>query len=337
MSCGSVGIAAGPDAAAGCVDCLTSSGSCTAERACTSSAECIQAGLCWASCFGSPDCTAACAPPSEAGAALYYAAGYAFSSCGTACAVQVNWNCVGHVKAPAPTSSGSALAVYTGNLISYDGVSGVDVEACYAGDPACSAPYAHGVTEPSPPPAGIPLGTTTYASTVLQVPASLGGHGLEAGNYLQLTSPDVAPVLFFWGFSVSRPGENFIIGLAPQAQWQQWLGQAVTWDPSRGLVIFSVSDCTPPASAAIGVRVDLDSSDAAVREFYVQGGITPSFSARETDGTGGIARLGGGFVNVSPGTVTLTATPVALGRVASRATVLVRAGTVTLANLLPGP
>jgi hypothetical protein len=45
----------------------------------------------------------------------------------------------------------------------------------------------------------------------------------------------------------------------------------------------------------------------------------------------------GGFVDVPPGTVTPTATPRAIGKPSSHATVLVRAGTLTFANLYPTP
>ena len=68
-------------------------------------------------------------------------------------------------------------------------------------------------------------------------------------------------------------------------------------------------------------------SDQAVREFY---GTTFDFTATQTDGSGL-----GGFVNVPPGAVTVTATPIALGKPSSKRTVLVRAGTFTGFYLLP--
>jgi hypothetical protein len=321
LSCGTVVVQSLPDAAAGCAQCLTTNGSCPDERACASSEECSNAGACWTDCFWSIDC--GCTPSTEAGVALYNAAGRGLKACGTACGIGVNWSCVGHLSWPEPTPNGSTFTVDVLDLISYQGLSGVDVSACYAADPGCSAPSGHGVTD-----AGVAM---------FPVAPALVGHGLEANNYLQLTLPGTVPALFYWGFPVSQPSETFGDAVGTQAEWAQFFGrgdQTVTWDTSRGIVVFNAPDCTNYGSS-VGVQVALEPTDPLIRKFY---GSPPSFAATETNGTGLRPYLGfGGFVNVPPGTVSLTATPRAIGKVSSQATVYVRQGTVTFVILHPTP
>jgi hypothetical protein len=76
-------------------------------------------------------------------------------------------------------------------------------------------------------------------------------------------------------------------------------------------------------------------SDPLVSEFYFHDG-SPSTTATETDGAPGYG-IAGGFTNVPAGMVTLIATPRAVGKPSSHATVLVRAGAITFANLNPTP
>jgi hypothetical protein len=209
--------------------------------------------------------------------------------------------------------------------LSVQGLSGADVYACYGWDWGCDAgPYARGMTD-----AG--------GSVVLPVAPSPVGRGLDANNYLQVTLNGEAPSLYYWGFNVSNPPpQGFTIPLASQAEWQQIIGPSVPLDPSRGMVLFYVDDCTPIINwQAAGVQVSLDVKDKFISEYYFSQGGSPSFVATETGGTGGIGGPSGGFVNVPQGSVTLTAVPRAIGIPSSHATVWVRAGAVTIANLMP--
>jgi len=327
LSCGLTAGRAPPDAAASCAQCLAANGSCPAQHACFSSGDCSNAAVCFGRCFTSIDC--GCTPSTEAGVALYDNAGVDFLQCGAACGVGVNWTCVGHVSWPAPTSNGSMLSAAVGDPITFQGLSGVTVEACYASDTSCSSAYAQGTTD----------ATDAGGSATLAVPPSLIGHGLEANNYLQATMSGAIPTLYFWGFPISQPDEGFIFALGSQAEWEQVLAleqNNVTWESDRGTVVFHVNGCGP--GDGIGVQVSLDAMDSATHQFYMQAG-TPSFTATETAGpaTAQSAAGSGGFVNVAAGIVTLTATPLAIGKPSSHATVLVRAGAVTFANLFPTP
>jgi len=81
--------------------------------------------------------------------------------------------------------------------------------------------------------------------------------------------------------------------------------------------------------------VALDVTDSGIREYYYRGSV-PDFNATETDSSN-LDGMKGGFVKVPPGMVTLTATPRATSKPSSRATVYVRAGTITYVNLHPTP
>jgi hypothetical protein len=208
------------------------------------------------------------------------------------------------------------------------GLSGADVWACYAADLGCSAPYAHAVTDEG--------GTAR-----VQVAPALIGHGLEAGNYLQITLADAGtvPTLSFWGFPVGQQTATLTaVGIASEAFWQRAVTRGgVTWDTSRGIVFFGVGDCTPWAGG-IDVEVTLDPSDPLIREFYYSQGIPHfDFDATSTEPPAIQTPLSGGFVNVPAGPVTLTATPRAIGRPTSRATAYARADTVTFVELHPSP
>jgi hypothetical protein len=119
----------------------------------------------------------------------------------------------------------------------------------------------------------------------------------------------------------------------PDEAQSLFMAHGVTWDyQARGVVLFSVPDCSRPgAGLASGVQVTLEGgmSDPAVRRWY--GRTSFDFNATETsDGAGG-------FVNVLPGAVTVAATPVAIGRPSSKVPIWVRADTVTVVFLVPTP
>ncbi len=110
----------------------------------------------------------------------------------------------------------------------------------------------------------------------------------------------------------------------------------VAWDMTRGWLQFETYDCTGNPVGAAGVQVTLDSTDPLVRAYYYPAnGGTPSYTATET-ATSQVG-AGGGFVNVPPGVVNLTATLVATGQAFSHAHVIVRAGTLTTVFMFPSP
>jgi hypothetical protein len=230
-----------------------------------------------------------------------------------------NWTCVGKVAWPGANPDGSALTVMTGDPVTFGAVSGVAVSGCYSADTDCGSPFVQGIT-------------SLDGSVLLEVPSSPFGRKLDPSNYLQLMPDAGVPTLYYWGFPISAPQQLFPVGIASSLAE---LSQTTTSDPSLGTVEFYVYDCTPNWGNAVGVQVTLEGTDAGVRPFYFQGSV-PSFTATETAGTS-ILLPSGGFLDVPPGTVTLTATPLAIGKPSSHATIEVRPGTITYVHMYPTP
>ena len=97
-------------------------------------------------------------------------------------------------------------------------------------------------------------------------------------------------------------------------------------DPARGYVAAAVFDCQGGATAP-GVAITLDTADARTR------GFTPSLvAATATDNSGS------SFFRLSrAGNLLVTATPSAVGKVASKVTAIVRAGASTVVLMYPTP
>ena len=156
--------------------------------------------------------------------------------------------------------------------------------------------------------------------------------GVGANGYLELTSATTVPQLFYWGYPVSESRAPLALPydfvLTPMALQQVGIGERVTqdpsaesWDSSRGQL---------RRGAASGVQVTIDGTDGQVMgPFY---GTSYNLSATATDATALAA-----FYNVPPGTVTVTATPLVLGKPSAHASILVRAGYETVMMLRPTP
>jgi hypothetical protein len=220
---------------------------------------------------------------------------------------------------PVATTNATTLTLQTVDFFSMQALSGADVSVCRYAD-RCMPPVVSGTTD----------GT---GNLVLPVPASMVGTELAADSYVQVTSGSTVPLFFFWGYPITQPrvaigasGQTVFVETAAEARNS---AQGIVLDPTRGTLLFVVSDCA--CVPATGVDVAIDRMDSAVRRFY---GTNYDFAATQT-GAGGSSF--GGFFDVPAGTVNVTATPVSLGKVASRYTVFVEAGAVTQVMMYPTP
>jgi hypothetical protein len=103
-----------------------------------------------------------------------------------------------------------------------------------------------------------------------------------------------------------------------------------TIDPTRGHFVANAQDCG--FSAAAGVSFTVDTADAQTRSFYFVGGV-PSPAATATDQS-----AVGGFVNLPPHLVLLTATSAAAGgKSMGSLTFVVRPGAFTSSSFPPVP
>ncbi len=333
LACGSQGaLLPVPDAAAACEGCFENSTSlCASARACDTNAGCIG----WQQCYGTcttPDCRTRCAGEfgldgGVAGTASPFGAtpaelsssigGLANGPCAGPCGEGGNWSCLGHSTWPNSTLGGTTLET---QVLDRSGahVAGVSVSACRFGDPACDQPLnlvpaqsdANGFVRVSVPPAPNLIDT------------------VGPDTFVKFSSPTIFPSLYFLGYPVSEP-------VAPIAS--PWVLVTSTstpppgWDTSLGLINAVPLDCVGAAAAGVTIAIDVTDAGAFPYCFENQSAVTTGVSVTTANGSG----YGCGFVNVPPGTVTVTATPVALGRRSSHLQVLAQPGTITNVFLYP--
>jgi hypothetical protein len=331
LACGAVGsvLASSPDAAPDCQSCVQAHG-CQAGRACASSAECIDVDQCERGCL-TLDCMEACVSQRDAGATLALATRQVFvGNCASQCGLGSDWSCVGNVSWPVAQSKTVAVTVAVENG-SGQPVPGAELsvsEYCPPSDEGGTPVLMAGQTD----------GTGTATLTVPQSTTAGPGfnHGLD--GCIAATAPGYLPTFWYWGFPLTEPAVVFTA--TEPGGGKHWIplisasdfaalntAASVTQDPSRGIVGVTLPDCI--GGSAPGVKVTTDPDDPAVRVLY-----GTSFSAAETvsDPTG-LAFL----VNVSPGPLTLIATPTAIGKPSSHITVNVAASTFTEVLMYPTP
>jgi hypothetical protein len=316
LTCGDVAPFVEPDAADSCQAC-TNEYACKSEKACATSVDCLSWAQCQLAC-STLDCEQDCTSGNDAGLSL--AEAVAASQCTKVCPLR-NWDCVGRVSWPQSTSNATTLSATVLDYSSHQKVSGVTAALCSATDPTCTPALAE----------SMPTDATGYL-TLDVPPLALPNLDLAPKGYVQVTSPTQVTTLLYWGYPVSEPKAPlgtalFVFTPTELQQMEDALG--VKQESSRAIVWFAVRSCFPFIGDASGVQVALD-DDPMLRPYY---GLPLNPSAAATDSSGL-----GAFFNVQAGaTVTLTATPMALGEASSHATVFTQAGTITLVWMYPTP
>jgi hypothetical protein len=180
-------------------------------------------------------------------------------------------------------------------------------------------------------------------------------------GYLRIEGPDAAGVErvgYLWYFS--QPLVNTyvfpILAMTPEFRqdviYGRVLGSNIEWNVERGEIAINVTDCSaasPPTQEVDGVEVanapglnapgvhltidDEDASDDATRPFYFSDG-NPVWPRRVQDQMTDASGLGG-FLNVPPGPIPITAFPESLDGPSGSDTLLVRANFLTTVRLLP--
>jgi hypothetical protein len=178
----------------------------------------------------------------------------------------------------------------------------------------CAQPLGHGQTDAS-----------GLAAFPVQNPTLISPLGIN--GYLQLVLPGYVPTLLYWGFPLSEAtDDNNWKFVTPAVNQQLAATGGVTLDPMRGQITVRVFDCLPRPAPEVEVTTNI--TDPKMSEFYgLAFNRTPP-----TDSSGLVF-----FNNVPVGPVTLTATPVALGRPSSKVAVSVRAGFDTAVEMWVTP
>jgi hypothetical protein len=243
-----------------------------------------------------------------------HAHGEAFA--GSVCIKQVcepdpTWACLGGVDWPTPTDVRKAtVTIKVRDLITEEPMVGVTGRLCRKLDLTCSDP----VTSD--------LAADQNGNLVVIVDVGFDG-------YVEMRAKDKMPGLYFFYPPVDGDREvSFVPLLNPAVlgQFAQLNGKQLVAD--RGHVLIGAYDCQK--HPAEGLRFATTDGDGETTPFYVLEKL-PKVTATETDRSGR-----GGFINLRPGTVTVSADLVD-GRHVGSASVLVRSGTITYTSLVPSP
>jgi hypothetical protein len=288
LVCGGVAEAANPDAANTCQDCFRSQG-CNAAVACMSDLTCAT----YAFCAVESVTPGACASLLDGGvdaASAFVSVG--FSYCYSACELDSEWSCVGHVEWPPATSAELTIHLRVQDVVTQVGVPGVVAEVCNISDNSspCARPTA--------------VETTDDAGNVTLIQDPDAGPIFANGAYINLMNgPDsgIVPAALFWSFPISQSSVSFQLQtITPSELATNFLPSLpITPDPSTGYVVVVGYDCLPGVNG-VGMTFTL-STPGSSRVFYERNQ-TIDPGATETD-TSGTAL----FVNVPPGTHFVTA------------------------------
>jgi hypothetical protein len=318
LTCGAFGAEFGVDAAQGCETCLLDKG-CVSSQACASNPQCVGLVLCQVT---NPflDRQEACSEAFDGGSS----AGSDLSTvvtgvCHDQCAAGSQWFCVGS-PLPARLSTQTAMTLQLNDLLSGAPVAGATVAACSPLDPQCSADAGYLSIATSGPDGGL---TLTISSGSTSGPT----------GYLAITAPTLTPELFYWGYPLSEPtlAEGIPVLSTSDTQAVVQLGESdgIPVDlRTHAFVGLGVLDCMHVLAPEVGISISPMDPDGGTRVVYFKGGF-PSKTATQTDSSGTAV-----IVNVPVSDqVTITATPVALGRPSSIVSVITRPGTDTYIQL----
>ncbi len=222
--------------------------------------------------------------------------------CTTACANGNYWACVDHVNWPPPKPNASTSTMHwlvkdytvTGGAAP---VGSATVQVCRPGDPTCSSTseLTHETTDPS--------GWVSLTFPNITDPTS----GLGLNGFVRVSSPYIVTTDQYWGFPLVEAQfvYDYTEVVTPTEFQAGWEAAKVTQDPSLGTVGVVAVDCR--YQPAPGVNIHLSSTNP-----QTQGVSTTFMPTSTTDQTGLVL-----FANVPTGSLTLTATPIALGRPSS--------------------
>lgn len=216
------------------------------------------------------------------------------------------WGCIGKVE-PLPSGKMYTITTKLLDLISNQPATGITIKLCNKYDAPCATPI-------SMPTMGADGGVT------VTVPG-------ELETYLDIQGGQYYPTLAF-NDHVAQP-KNEVVLLVPKSAAASLATTAgVTIDETKGIILARTTDCTLAPTG--GASVTIFPTNQETRFYTINSTTNPN--ATQTDSAGN-----SGFVNVTPGTVTLTGTVGPMGKVYGKVSVLVRAGSISAQILRPTP
>ncbi len=316
--CGLTASPSSPDAAAACSECITGK-VCSPVQACASSLECAIVERCVSGCR-TVDCHDTCLANDDAGLFTAVEVGL-IGACLRQCQLGNLWTCVGGVSWPLAPAGVNTVDFSVVDSSTNAPVPDPVVKACNKTDLDCASPVA------STTGSSMGLGT-------LDMP-SHAAVGLGFGGYYDIdaTAHGEMHWLVFASSPLTEAQASFMWTVLSQSNLATLLGSAGLM-PMAGMghVAVGAVDCLVSNASDVVVTATTGSGmDLSAQRYYLAGGALSKI-ATATDLTGYAF-----FFNVPPGSVTVTATPRALGRVSSTQIINVRASTVSSVVALPTP
>lgn len=224
------------------------------------------------------------------------------------------WGCTGAAYSPAVEEPNVPFTIRPEFFGPFDQapIAGVGVKACAETDDACKSPLPDTIA-------------TSDERGAVETPLYAGFRG-----YLDFTppaGPGIPPlptIAYFLAVDKNRPTVN---PFRPMPLYSKPIIEIIVSENSRplrsdlGIVLYTVFDCANQFASDVQVRVDPITADTF--SFYTDDIGTPSITQQQTSSEGT-----GGFINLPPGRVTLTAARASGGPVAT-IEVVIRSGTVT--------
>jgi hypothetical protein len=237
-------------------------------------------------------------------------------------AVDPKWGCIGSVTWPAsdPTQTVNFRGHFL-TALTEQAIVGLDVKACGRLDVDCTTPLAAGTTD-----------VDGYVN--LTVPKNFSG-------FLQMIAAPADGIMPSIGLilppqETSDPPDASIaaavsVHLITKAAFDGLLLQInKTADPAQGHLFGLAVDCTGQPAAKVAVHADTISPQTIA--YYTASTGIPSTTAQETASAGEA-----GFINLPPGTETITATSNQVMKKLGDYSALIRAGTITYLPMPPAP
>jgi hypothetical protein len=341
LTCGGLSLIAPPAAAPGCEACIQTH-DCTTAETWASYAPSDAYFLCRENCR-TGDCVGACLEI-DGGNSFFQLFTPVSFDCSDPCQIGENWECLGRFQWPLSPDMGLQLTLSLATFLSGAPVAGAAVTMCAPSMNDYSDASADGATTGCADP--VTSGTTDDAGAVTFFYAPLNRNGMSPGGingFLDLTSSNVGlyPTLVYWGFPFVSGLIADAIRVFPASDWQIAAVPTINaaagpLDPSRGVVVAAVLDCFGDKARNVTVALS-GADDAGSTPYYLRSPSGGEYSLASGPGESTDTNAAAVFVNVPPGLVDVIATPVSVGRPSSRASVLVRAGTLTEVNLQPTP
>jgi hypothetical protein len=226
------------------------------------------------------------------------------------CVPNPMWRCEPMPPPPVGAMGMTMLVLPVINAISLAAVTNSRLSACNKLDLICANPV-------------VTTTTDSKGELTIAVPQNFLGYVQQTDN------PSYAKALYVLPPVLPSSGrlQNFPLIASGPSLDALALGLGATLDPTRGHMILIVLGCDGVALA--GVKFTTPQADKSTTQFYVRGQL-PTTAATDTPTDGD-----GGYLNVVPGTVVITATDVKTGVEINTVAVLVRAGFITTTYIRP--